>query len=135
MWHLRESRRRGLLFGACRWRAGAHVIQKNLRVLSALGIDPSKPSSRFARVSGRRRCCGRARGGARRFALINPGAAWPNKRWPPDRFGELAHRIQEEQGLPSYVLWGRGEESLADAVVSASRGAAVRAPRRRSVIC
>ena len=24
------------------------------------------------------------------FALINPGAAWPNKRWPPERFGEVA---------------------------------------------
>ena len=27
-------------------------------------------------------------GGA--YALLNPGAAWPNKRWPPDRLGRVA---------------------------------------------
>ena len=63
-----------------------------------------------------------------RFALINPGANWPNKRWPPDRFGELASRIRVEHGLVSLVLWGPGDEALADAVVAASRGAALRAP-------
>ena len=32
-------------------------------------------------------------GAARGFALINPGAAWPNKRWPPDRFGAIARHV------------------------------------------
>ena len=29
------------------------------------------------------------------FALVNPGAAWPNKRWPPERFGALAALVRD----------------------------------------
>ena len=43
---------------------------------------------------------------AGRFAMLNPGAAWPNKRWPPARFGELAARLGAACGLPSVVTWG-----------------------------
>jgi ADP-heptose:LPS heptosyltransferase len=60
--------------------------------------------------------------------LLNPGAAWPNKRWPPERFGALAAAIRERRGLRSVVLWGPGEEALAAAVVDASKGAAQAAP-------
>jgi ADP-heptose:LPS heptosyltransferase len=62
------------------------------------------------------------------YVLINPGAAWPNKRWDPVRFGEVAARLRERHALPSFVLWGRGESALADRVVDASGGAASRAP-------
>ena len=62
------------------------------------------------------------------FALINPGAAWPNKRWPADRFGELATFLREAPGLMPVVVWGPGEELLAEAVISASAHAAMRAP-------
>jgi ADP-heptose:LPS heptosyltransferase len=63
------------------------------------------------------------------FALINPGAAWPNKRWPPQRFGALAVQIRERIGLRSLVLWGPGEDDIASLVVGASRGAADLSPR------
>ena len=63
--------------------------------------------------------------------LINPGAAWPNKRWPPERFGALAGAIRERYGLRSMVLWGPGEEAAAAAIVAASRGAAEQAPPTR----
>jgi heptosyltransferase-1 len=72
-----------------------------------------------------------ALGGERPFALINPGAAWPNKRWPPDRFGEVAAFLRDVRGLPSFVLWGPGEEGLAGAVVERSGGAARVAPATR----
>jgi ADP-heptose:LPS heptosyltransferase len=70
-----------------------------------------------------------ARTGGSGFVLINAGAAWPNKRWPPARFGQLARRMRERLGPPSVVLWGPGEESQAAEVVSASGGAAELAPR------
>jgi ADP-heptose:LPS heptosyltransferase len=60
--------------------------------------------------------------------LLNPGAAWPNKRWPPDRFGAIAGWIRERYGLRTLVLWGPGERALADAVSAASVGAASAAP-------
>ena len=66
--------------------------------------------------------------GASGFALLNPGAAWPNKRWPPARFGALAAALRARTGLPSLVLWGPHEKPLAEAVVAASEGAAALTP-------
>jgi heptosyltransferase-1 len=64
----------------------------------------------------------------RPFALINPGAAWPNKRWPASRFGEVAGFLKEVRGIDPFVLWGPSEQSLAEDVVRASGGAARVAP-------
>jgi hypothetical protein len=64
-----------------------------------------------------------------RFALLNVGAAWPNKRWPPDRFAAVARVLRERHGIPSLVLWGPGEQALADAVVADAPDAATAAPR------
>jgi ADP-heptose:LPS heptosyltransferase len=63
------------------------------------------------------------------FALLNPGAGWPNKRWPPRAFGELAAFIRDACGLTPVVLWGPGEEALAGEVVAMSSGSAIVAPR------
>jgi len=63
-----------------------------------------------------------------RFALVNPGAAWPNKRWPAERFGAIAKTLRDEHGLTPVVLWGPGERALAEAVIAASDGAGVVAP-------
>ena len=62
------------------------------------------------------------------YAVLNPGAAWPNKRWPPPRFGSVAQWLHTRHGLRSVVLWGPGERPLADAVSAASAGAAEPAP-------
>jgi lipopolysaccharide heptosyltransferase I len=111
--------------------AGAHVVAKNRSVLPLLDVPGSPlrfplsvPPSRVADEL----TASVENSGVAGFALINPGAAWPNKRWPAQRFGELAARLRDRHGLPSFVLWGYGEESLADAVVAASNGAAARAP-------
>ena len=62
---------------------------------------------------------------------MNPGAAWPNKRWYTDRFGELAAFLREVRGFVPFVLWGPGEEPLARAVIESSNGTAVLAPATR----
>jgi heptosyltransferase-1 len=105
----------------------AHIIQKNLAVLPLLGITPGpiafpfrdRPSRVIEHVKAR------APNG---FALINPSAAWPNKRWPAERFGALARRISGATGLRQFVLWGGSERPIADAVAAASQGAAEPAP-------
>jgi heptosyltransferase-1 len=63
------------------------------------------------------------------YALLNPGAAWPNKRWPPSRFASLAEQLRSHRGMMSVVLWGPGEETLAEETVAAAGGAAVASPR------
>jgi lipopolysaccharide heptosyltransferase I len=110
--------------------AQAHVIQKNLAVLPLLGIDvPASPEFPFVVPASRVADTLQAtHAGSRGLALINPGAAWPNKRWAPDRFGAVAKYLRDRHALGSVVLWGGDEAPLADAVVAASDGAASRAP-------
>lgn len=111
---------------------GAHIIQKNLSVLPALAI--ANTVMRFPFVVPKSAVADEVASqvaalGASGSVLINPGAAWPNKRWAPERFGEVAHLLRERHSLASFVLWGPGEAELAGAVVNASRGAATRAPQ------
>jgi lipopolysaccharide heptosyltransferase I len=105
-----------------------HVVAINLGVLQQIGIAPGAVEFPIAPVdsAAARRATDQTGG---RYALLNPGAAWPNKRWPPERLGALAGALRERHGLMSVVLWGPGEEALAQAAVGASGGAAVATDR------
>lgn len=128
IWHLREKAARPFYTEVDRDGGDGHVIRKNLRLLRAVGVTsdriefPMDEGPSAAREAMRRDAGGRA------VALINPGAAWPNKRWPPERYGEVAAFVREVCDLQPYVLWGPGEEALAREVVARSAGAARLAP-------
>ena len=134
IWHLREKTARPFYSETDRRSLGGggqpdHVIYKNLGLLRPLGVTDT--SIRFPLSDVQSAALGEVRatlGGERPFALVNPGAAWPNKRWLPERFGEVAAFLRDIRGLPSIVLWGPGEQGLAGAVVEASSGAASVAP-------
>jgi lipopolysaccharide heptosyltransferase I len=98
----------------------AHVIRKNLALAAAIGADASRIEFplEFREPDA----------GAAPYAVLNPGAGWPNKRWPPERFGALAAWLATSHGLRSRVLWGPVERPLADAIVDRSGGAAEAAP-------
>jgi len=104
-----------------------HVVQVNLGLLERVGVTAGRPEFPLASVESEASRVVERQVGPR-YALINPGAAWPNKRWPPERFGALAAAIRTRHGLRSVVLWGPGEQPLADAVVAASSGAAMVSP-------
>ncbi len=57
------------------------------------------------------------------FAILNPGAGWGAKRWPVERYGQVAKELAKD-GLCSLVNYGPGEEDLAVAVEAASEGTA-----------
>ena len=111
-----------------------HVVALNLSLASALGVKPDiwefplqvDPGAATAADEVCQRL-GLPDGG--RYAVVNPGAAWPNKRWPPERFGAIAQRLRVRHDLPVAVVWGPGEEALAAAVAGASAGAAAVAGR------
>ncbi len=126
--HLREPLARLLYSEAPDPGAAAHVIHRSLGLLRAL--DVADMAVRFPLAIPRTTAAALAgeRIGSSEYALLNPGAAWPNKRWPPDRFGAAAAAIRAELGLRSLVLWGPGEQTLAEAVAAASGGAALAAP-------
>lgn len=58
------------------------------------------------------------------FAIINPGAGWGAKRWPVERYGQVAVALAQ-QGIWSIINYGPGEESLAEMVRVASDGTAL----------
>jgi lipopolysaccharide heptosyltransferase I len=104
-----------------------HVVDINLGMLAALGIANAAiefpitvPASAVAEQM-RAATSGR-------YALLNPGAAWPNKRWPPPRLAALASSLYQRRALRSVVLWGPGELELAEEVVEMSSGAALLTP-------
>ena len=104
-----------------------HVVQINLGILQALGLSPGAPEFPIALVASAAAArMADATGG--RYALLNTGAAWPNKRWPPDRLAALARALHVRHGLMSVVLWGPGERPLAERVVAEASGAAVPSP-------
>lgn len=108
--------------------AGLHVVRKNLALISALtGREEELTFDLNVRASAAVDAV-LAKYGGSGFAVLNPGAAWPNKRWPAERFGALAAEIRARHELPSLVTWGPGEEALAHAVEHASGGVAVPAP-------
>jgi heptosyltransferase I len=109
--------------------SGQHVIQKNLSILSALQIKTDSLELPLApHASVETTAAIETAGGSSKYAVLNPGAAWPNKRWPPERFGALAAALRDRTGLRSLITWGPSERELANAVVSASEGAATAAP-------
>ncbi len=57
------------------------------------------------------------------FAILNPGAGWGAKRWPAERYGQVARELAKD-GLCSLVNYGPGEEDLAIAVEVAGEGTA-----------
>lgn len=105
-----------------------HVVRINLGVLDTLGIPAGEPEFALDVVASPEVRAAIEEAG-RPFALLNTGAAWPNKRWPAARLGALAAALRERHGMRSIVLWGPSERPLADEVVSTARGAAIAAPR------
>jgi len=106
-----------------------HVIQKNLSILTALNLPQGAVELPLHPVAGAAATAAiTAAGGSGHYVVLNPGAAWPNKRWPAERFGALAAQLRARTGLPSLVTWGPGERALAEQVAGASDGAAAPAP-------
>lgn len=104
-----------------------HVVDINLGMLRELGINTTARTFPFRVTQSpiADDCAARAEGP---YALLNPGAAWPNKRWPPDRLAALAVSLRRRHQMMSVVLWGPGERALAAHVVSRAEGAALMTP-------
>jgi len=63
------------------------------------------------------------------FALINPGAGWPSKLWPTERYAAVARHLWKHWAIRSLVVWaGQRERAMAEHVVAAAEHAACLAP-------
>jgi ADP-heptose:LPS heptosyltransferase len=109
-----------------------HAVDRTLQLLLPLGIGSPAIRFRVPEHPGDRAAVeetvhqGGLEGG---FALINPGAGWPSKLWPADRYAAVASHLGRTWGLPSLVIWaGQKERALAEQIVAGSGGHAQLAP-------
>jgi lipopolysaccharide heptosyltransferase I len=128
IWHLREKGARPFYSEVDGGESLPHVIGKNLSLLSTVGVSSAEIEFPLAETPSPALDAVRRDIGGTPFALINPGAAWPNKRWPAARFGEVASFVRDVRGLQPFVLWGPAEETLARDVVATSGNVARMAP-------
>ena len=109
-----------------------HVIDANLRLLGPLDIHSSSvrfdlPEQPMAALEADRTI--HRLGFQDGFAVINPGAGWPSKLWPADRFGAVAEYLGRQWRMPSIVVWaGDKEKAAAETIVARSGGKARIAP-------
>jgi heptosyltransferase-1 len=117
---------------------GRHVVEQNLSVAEALvghraAITPIQPPcdlrndhpNELPKEPQAEQHISRqlAELGIGEFAILNPGAGWGAKRWPAERYGEVAGKLAD-QGIASILNYGPGEEELVRAAEAASGGTA-----------
>jgi heptosyltransferase-1 len=106
---------------------GAHMIEQNVSLAEAVAgralvrSEAVFPRDEACEREWERRLHDQQIG---RFVLLNPGAGWGAKRWPAERYGQVAKEL-ETDGLRPIVNFGPGEQDLARAVRKASNDAAV----------
>jgi heptosyltransferase-1 len=106
---------------------GTHVVEQNVSLVESLVQRKLKiPEAALPRDLGSeaRVCEMLAAEKLRDFAIINPGAGWGAKRWPAERYGQVALALAQ-RGVRSIVNYGPGEESLAQTVQAASDSTAL----------
>jgi heptosyltransferase-1 len=110
-----------------------HVVEHYLRILEPLGIaNPPvtfKIPERSDDAAYARQSLNRLGFSPQPFAILNPGAGWPSKLWPAERYGAIARHLQQQHDMASLAVWcGNEERELAQRIVNASAGSAKLAP-------
>ena len=106
---------------------GRHVIEQNVSVAEAVighrvklpAVQLPRDPQAEARIEQRL-----AELGFGDFAILNPGAGWGAKRWPPERYGEVSRGLAD-RGVRSILNYGPGEEELVRIAEAASGGTAL----------
>ncbi len=105
---------------------GAHKVDHNLTLAGAAGAHPSPPRFPLTlRPEDEKQVAQElARHNLEDFYVLNPGGGWRSKCWPPERYGELHHRLAVQHGWQGVITFGPGEEDLAEELISAAGNSA-----------
>lgn len=112
-------------------RGAEHIVDHHRELLTPLGVrlGPVEFRVPLQEPASSKIAQWREAAGLGRFAVLNPGAGWPSKVWPCERFADTARELGERFQLPSVVTWaGRKEGRWAEQVVARSGGHAIQAP-------
>lgn len=111
--------------------SAAHVVARNCGLLAPLGIPAGFPRfdmPRWPLARARMEGWIESLGPGAAPVILNPGAGWPSKLWPEDRFAAVAARLFQEHRRRVVVVWGgKQERAMAERIASAGR--AILAPQ------
>ncbi|MCG8405018.1 MAG: lipopolysaccharide heptosyltransferase I [Phycisphaerales bacterium] len=109
-----------------------HAADKNYAVAKMLGFD-DKPLDFTVAIDDNDRQNMEAllaKAGIRQdtptrpYAVLVPGTRWETKCWPVDRYGRLAHLIDERHGMKSILVGGASDIEAGNEAVEKSGGSA-----------
>jgi len=105
---------------------GKHVIEQNISLVEAVAERSFQiPQAEFPHDDGADQEIDRRlqERNIKDFVILNPGAGWGAKRWPEDRYGEVARELAKT-GISILINFGPNEADLARKVEEASGGEA-----------
>jgi heptosyltransferase I len=109
-----------------------HVVDRYLELLRPLGIQSPTVRFQVPEHDADRAAADRIiaeLGIAGGFAIINPGAGWPSKLWPTDRYAAMARHLETAWRLPTLVVWaGQPEKAMAEQIAAAAPMVSVSPP-------
>ena len=104
-----------------------HMVEQNLEVVRALGVEPRKPRLQFfwdekveAWVTKKLASLGLRPG---EFVVLHPGAGWRFKCWTPAGYARVIEYVQEVLGLPVLLTASRAphEQELIQEILTECR--------------
>ena len=114
------------------WRDGEHEVLRYLRLMERLGIEPQGSALEFPLHEQDWRewdALGLAAGG---YAVVHPGAQLASRRWPAERFAQVADALAAE-GLRVVLTGTEAETPILEAVKRAMRHPAIDLGARTSL--
>jgi heptosyltransferase-1 len=87
----------------------AHTVDRMLALANDAGADPVTDMTLYPAPGEIRAIDADPEIGSSRYALLAPTSLWPGKRWPPDRFAQLARALLE-RGFERVVVTGTSGE-------------------------
>ncbi len=99
---------------------GVHAVERLMRVAGAFGAETGRPRFVVAMSEDDRRWAAEvAAGVAGPKLVLNVGARWLTKRWPPSSFAEVARRAAVERGAGLIAVGAPEDRPLVDALIRA----------------
>jgi lipopolysaccharide heptosyltransferase II len=102
-----------------------HEVERQLDLVRHVGAQVQDTRMRFHVDESARRTlaaqfAARGLAGANGWIVLHPGATAASRRYPPERFGEVATRLIQKTGAPLLITGSSSEGPLAEAVIRAS---------------
>ena len=124
VWGFAEATGSYLFHGKVARRPGAFEAEKNLSLLeAAVGGGSFSPYPSLQASASDEAAASALLGATGKFVALAPSSVWATKRWPAEKFAELAVRVQRDLGLGTVLV---GSDSPEDKAAAAAVLEAIR---------